>query len=982
MKSMSRSFWIKCCLVTVAIGMMLSATRSFADTGTIRESRSRSLTSFALALESARRCLKTGDYDSAIQDYRRAIEISERSFPAPDFTLGIACNELARTLELHGKAGEALRANQKAIDTWSGVARSLTRAYRQGQKPPTACEEQLNRAGGLDRLSLNVASGLAMCSVFCRRNEPDMDIGPFLDLAYRTIELNKHDEPAEEKCLTLNMLSLLFFPDDLARSRLLASRALAIAPRAGAKTLTPRILRRLACVCAVQSDFLPSVKYASAALAIDREIEGAHGLHEQEDLLQLARSFVGLGNNHEAGRYFDELIQSMQQVPPENQLLLDVLLEIGSFRLETGSYAQAYEILLTAKELSAGLYGGDSLDYAQCRQVLAFAAFRLGKIDECLAELERVREIKINHGASLYDLNLMTARVNIACGKVDLAQDHCLAAAYSFRKQIQEALPGLVTAQQIAMLDDSSRPLISQLLTICQITGDPSAAYPHLLNLKGLLLDMLRAHSYLNRKSCADEDLRLLRRKIEKNRSALLLERQSLSTDSSVRRDSLMEEREALQRQWLVKAREISDVSSSDATSSFRSVSLDQLRASLGEHDCLIDFYKYKSVEDGHDSYLAFLVRRDKSIVPVRIQGANELEASLARWLASIRRGRQQLQQSISFDASGDKRLSLERDVFTVGSSGPIGVLDETEERSRFANLMKPLTDAVTQADRRIVISCDGELFRAPLQLLFDTGDSSSRLVSQIDSPRDLTLASKVSSFGKQNILLVGGVDYSPTGYPLLSASGQEVARVAEIARTRQLTPRVLSGLDATRDAVMRLSGGFDFLHLATHGLFLTSNDDSCGVQSDSLHLDYVFSRRSPLLNSALLFTIKPSKKGKEVSFADTELSAEDVLAMNVRKGSHVALSACETGLGQALRGQGIMGLRAAFMASGCRTVLMSLWPVDDTATAELMSEYYSQLWKEGESPARALLMAQRKIREYRSSPYFWAGWTITGHAW
>jgi CHAT domain-containing protein len=94
-----------------------------------------------------------------------------------------------------------------------------------------------------------------------------------------------------------------------------------------------------------------------------------------------------------------------------------------------------------------------------------------------------------------------------------------------------------------------------------------------------------------------------------------------------------------------------------------------------------------------------------------------------------------------------------------------------------------------------------------------------------------------------------------------------------------------------------------------------------------------------------------------------------------------VVLSACQTGLGKEIKGEGLIGLTRGFMYSGVPRVVASLWNVDDLATAELMKLFYQGMVKDGLPAAAALRAAQYEMsREKRwSSPYFWAGFVIQG---
>jgi CHAT domain-containing protein len=94
-----------------------------------------------------------------------------------------------------------------------------------------------------------------------------------------------------------------------------------------------------------------------------------------------------------------------------------------------------------------------------------------------------------------------------------------------------------------------------------------------------------------------------------------------------------------------------------------------------------------------------------------------------------------------------------------------------------------------------------------------------------------------------------------------------------------------------------------------------------------------------------------------------------------------VVLSACRTGLGRNVQGEGVVGLTSGFMYAGAKSVIASLWKVDDDATAELMSHFYTAMLKDGLSPAAALKTAKREMwkQERWRAPFYWAAFTLQG---
>jgi len=135
---------------------------------------------------------------------------------------------------------------------------------------------------------------------------------------------------------------------------------------------------------------------------------------------------------------------------------------------------------------------------------------------------------------------------------------------------------------------------------------------------------------------------------------------------------------------------------------------------------------------------------------------------------------------------------------------------------------------------------------------------------------------------------------------------------------------------------------------------------------------------RAPL-NSCLLLQGKKDGRPSE----DGELRAWEVLEEIRTPAGLVVLSACETGLGREVAGEGLVGLVRAFHVSGAPSVVASLWRVEDTATAALMKAFYGSL-AEGLPPVEALRKAQTDLRSGTATgrplpPYYWAAFQVYG---
>jgi CHAT domain-containing protein len=136
-----------------------------------------------------------------------------------------------------------------------------------------------------------------------------------------------------------------------------------------------------------------------------------------------------------------------------------------------------------------------------------------------------------------------------------------------------------------------------------------------------------------------------------------------------------------------------------------------------------------------------------------------------------------------------------------------------------------------------------------------------------------------------------------------------------------------------------------------------------------------------------LLNNVHPELSGVVLSLvdekgADTDgfLRLHDIFNLNL-PAELVVLSACETGLGKDVQGEGLVGLTRGFMYAGAKRVAVSLWSVNDVATAELMKRFYQQMLEKGVNPVAALRAAQLEMMksEQWKAPYYWAAFVVQG---
>jgi CHAT domain-containing protein len=249
-----------------------------------------------------------------------------------------------------------------------------------------------------------------------------------------------------------------------------------------------------------------------------------------------------------------------------------------------------------------------------------------------------------------------------------------------------------------------------------------------------------------------------------------------------------------------------------------------------------------------------------------------------------------------------------------------------------------------------------------------------------------------------RSMLIAGGIDFdSKNGEPNrtfspLPGSAQEVGDIRDIALKEGLDTNLLQGREATKETLLHQLPQADYVHLATHGFFgdampvMDTSDlfaDFGGLREPWMEL--IGRTRNPLAESGL--ALAGANQPPSVTEGATGLlTAEELIGGDLSHARLVTLSACETGRGEENTGQGVLGLRSAFLAAGARGLLMSIWKVPDDATRMLMKQFYANLWQRKLPPLEALVDAQRALRnspsEELASPVSWAGWVFVGEGW
>jgi CHAT domain-containing protein len=193
-------------------------------------------------------------------------------------------------------------------------------------------------------------------------------------------------------------------------------------------------------------------------------------------------------------------------------------------------------------------------------------------------------------------------------------------------------------------------------------------------------------------------------------------------------------------------------------------------------------------------------------------------------------------------------------------------------------------------------------------------------------------------------------------------------------------TPTIYLGAQASEERFKAVAGTARAVHVATHGYYI---DPECGWRGDP-RVSPSRAEANPLLFSGILLA-GANLHGRgvdEEGGEDGVLSAYEVAVLDLRSVDTVVLSGCETGLGRVEAGEGVYGLRRAFLVAGAGRVVVSLWQVPDRLTAAMMAPLHEG---DGEPTyARIRTIQLHRLRELRERgasdhPVEWAAFLVVG---
>ncbi len=808
-----------------------------------------------------------------------------------------------------------------------------------------------------------------------------------------------------------------------AEARQLLERAL----RIWSRNLEPNdpwisgLLNNLANVHNNMGDFAGAQQYLERALAIREENFGADHPAVAQSLSNLANVLVELNQQQQAIPLLRRSVEiNRKYYGPESVKYAKSLANLGEALRINGDLDQAEPLLRSAMTIFEKELGTNHQLVGNQVNNLAMLSFRRGDLEAARVGFARAIEIwganggddhpLVNQG--LYNL----ARVTVDSGNVDAGVEIALRAERRSRAHLQMTArtqserEALAFAQHLRVLRD----LLLNLVGRC--TDCTAEVWDSLIHCRGSVLNELAQR----RRAVSTEDETVVQ----------LLDALKTASDSLAKlgvRGRETDTKEAFEERLSAARREVEkcERALAEASSAFRR---DQHRANIGfDHiavavppgAALVSFARVLAFGEE----LGALKPRDEIYVALVLSGAgaeprfislgpaSKIDALVRRWQAETGRGRRQSESE--YRTAGE---ALRKGVWDPvaalfeGSRTVFIVPDGTINMVNFAAL--PVDGGRYLLEQGPVIHVLSEE-RDLVPLDGDGGNESGLLVvgnPDFDWAGDgvpLDRSSSPDELEGSSRATAGCDDLGDVRFRPLPSTALEVERVLSLwqqgrmekdrsvnARGETDTVVRLEGRDATEAAVKRLAPGKTVLHLATHGFVLggrcrTGGDRERGIGGLSPSQDQETSSREvaadPLRLSGLALARANLRDFAAEDAEDGILTATEIANLDLSGVEWAVLSACDTGLGENVSGEGVFGFRRAFRIAGARTVIMSLWPVDDSSGQEWMEALYRGRYLRGMNTAEAVRHASleclhsRRERKQSTHPFYWGAFVAAG---
>lgn len=787
-----------------------------------------------------------------------------------------------------------------------------------------------------------------------------------------------------------NLGSLYQERGDYLKSESLYQRALTIREKAfGAEhPLVARSLNNLANLYYTMGEYAKAEPLYRRALTIGEKLLGADHPSIAATINNLAVLYYTQGNYALAEPlYLRSLAIREKMMGAEHPAVATILNNLAEIYSAQGNFAKAEPLYQRALAIREKAFGGDHPAVAEILSNLA--SFYQTKGDTAQMIAYQSRSMSIKEKNIVLNLSLGSERQKLLYLATFENEENTTIAMH-----LQSA-PNDATARRLA------------LTTI--------------LRRKGRALDaMSDSIGALRRRLNAQDRLLLDDLNKTRTRLATLVGGSAGGNDANVRDAEIKQLKERIEKlEADISAR------SAEFRAQSKSVSIDDVQATIPANAALIEFVWFRAYDAGtkmYDDprYAAYVLRNQGEPLSVELGKAKAIDEKLAEFRQSLRDRKnpdvmkiarqvdqlvmQPVRELLEVRQEEERKYGrAEKEKRTTGEQVKAARGNRQSRRGNLRAASAPLP-LFSSSPLHLFLSPDASLNLIPFAALVD--ERGHYLVERfsftyLTSGRDL-LRLQVKNTNANAPLILADPDFGKATEGTATQSGggefgdilfEQLKGTAEEAKELQtLFPNatVLTREQAT-EAALKAAVHPSILHIATHGFFLDANtevqtEDSGGKKRLAIRRHPKTEKTStqppgfytPLLLSGL--GLAGANEHISTGGNDGILTALEAAGLDLWGTKLVVLSACDTGIGKVINGDGIYGLRRALVLAGSESQMLSLWRVSDSGTRELMFDYYKRL-KAGAGRGEALRQAQLKLlaNPTRKHPFYWAAFIQSG---
>jgi tetratricopeptide (TPR) repeat protein len=954
---------------------------------------------FAASLNNLAGLLQTtGDYAAAAQYYIQAIAILRKSAGEKHLTVASGLNNLGSLYSHLGDYAAAEPLYKEALD----IRREV-----QGEDHPEFARTLNNLAHLYEALgNYAAAEPLYMQSLEIRRNT----VG--------------EKDPAFARVLS-NLAGLYETMGEYARAAPLYRQVIEIDRLAyGVHHQTYATdLNNLAALHQATAHYAEAEALYKQAIEIDRQALGEDHTNYAMDLSNLAALYEAVGNYEAAIPLAERALEVFRSKLGEKHHYVSAVLDnLALLHQRMGRHDLSQELLQQALDIQQSTIGPDHPLIAKTLNSLGFVAYEIGDYDSAERYYRRALRMQYrtlgrqhpNVSASLGNL----ATVYVAMGRLPRSLA-LMRRANAIDDLVIEQVLGIGSeSQRMDYLASLRRDLHIFLSLITYYVDSPPRAcqlgMELVLRRKGLGAEALAAQR--------DAVLGGLYPTLTASVGKLINLRMQIARRAlSGPGEEGLEEHEHLLAEWnrekdLLESDLSTQIPEIRLRRHFQEVSVSSVANAIPVGATLVEFVRYSSFDfkavpgKGDTSwkasrYLAFVLEsgRHEQVQIVDLGEAEPIDRLIDEYRALITHT---APPQAPFEMSAFRSV---RDAEVIPESG------SAMQRRRIGTELRELVfDPLLRTNclrSSLLLAPDGDLTRLPFEVL-PLEDGSHLIdayrVSYLSAGRDV-LHLKVEASGQYSEPVVAAAPDFDLNYAEAAnlfaepSEEQPVDGATSSSDFPRLTGTVAEGLQigallgvqpllgpAVLESTLKHLRSPRILHIATHGFFLPGYQADFGDEGRHPSEDpgHPFARllqlsrlENPLLRSGLVLAgINKWLRWESLptEAEDGILTAEDVTGLDLYATELVVLSACDTGLGQIEVGEGVYGLRRAFMLAGARTLVMTLWKVPDQQTQELMAEFYHHIL-DGQPRAAGLREAQLAIKARHPDPLYWGAFICQG---